>query len=81
MFADNIVLTATDNSINGLSSSTNKELEKIDNLIKLNELTINYKKNSIFVFCQKKKILENVLSLLENITLTSEISQVFTCYT
>ena len=60
LFADYIVLTATNTTINTLTSTTNIELEKIDNWIKLNKLTINYKKSQFMLISKKKKILTSV---------------------
>ena len=55
LFADDTVLTATNTTSNILTSTTNIELEKIDNWMKLNKLTINYKKSQ-FMLISKKKI-------------------------
>ena len=62
LFADDTVLTATNTTINTLTSATNIELEKIDNWMKLNKLTINYKKSQFMLISKKKnKIMTSVL--------------------
>ena len=55
LFADDTVLTGTDITINTLTSTTNIELEKIDNCMKLNKLTINYKKSQFMLIFKKKE--------------------------
>ena len=45
LFPDDTVLTATDTTINTLTGTTNIELEKIDNWMKFNKLTITIAKN------------------------------------
>ena len=54
LFADDTVLTATNTTNNTLTSTTNIELEKIDNWMKLNKLTINYKKSQFMLISKKK---------------------------
>ena len=56
LFADDTVLTATNTTINTLTSTTNIELEKIDNWMKLNKLTINYKKSEFMLISKKTKL-------------------------
>ena len=55
LFAGDTVLTATNTTINTLTSTTNIELEKIDNWMKLNKLTINYKKSQFMLISKKKR--------------------------
>ena len=66
LFADDTVLTATNATINTLTSAINIELEKIDNWIKLNNLTINYKKSQFMLISKKKQNYDKCIITIEN---------------
>ena len=66
LFADDTVLTATNTAINTLTSATNIELKKIDNWMKLNKLTINYKKSQFMLISKKKKNYEKCIITIGN---------------
>jgi len=54
LFADDTVLTLSDPSYTTLTAKVNHELSKIDSWMKLNKLTINYKKTKYMLFTNKK---------------------------
>jgi len=52
MFADDTNIFFTDNTVNGLESKTNEELDKISKWFKLNKLSLNIKKQFYFISYQ-----------------------------
>ena len=66
LFADDTVLTATNATINTLTSAINIELEKIDNWMKLNNLTINYKKSQFMLISKKKQNYDKCIITIGN---------------
>ena len=66
LFADGTVLISTDTTINTLTSITNIDLEKIDNCMKLNKLTINYKKSQFMLISKKKKFFDKCIITIGN---------------
>ena len=56
LFADDAILTSSDKDEKNLQHIMNDQLTKIDDWMKINQLTINYKKTNFMIFTRKKKI-------------------------
>ena len=54
LYADDSVLLCTDPSVKKLQTKTETEFRKLENWIKLNRLSLNYKKTSTISFSRKK---------------------------
>lgn len=68
MFADDTNIFFTDNTLNGLESKTNQELDKISKWFKLNKLSLNVKKTNFILFHTKSKVIRYVPTItIDNI--------------
>ena len=56
LFADDAIFTLRDKDEKNLQHIMNDQLTKIDDWMKINQLTINYKKTNFMIFTRKKKI-------------------------
>ena len=56
LFADDAILTLSDEDEKNLQHIMNDQLTKIDDWLKSNQLTINYNKTNFMIFTRKKKI-------------------------
>ena len=55
LYADDSVLLCTDPSVKKLQTKTEPEFRELENWIKLNRLSLNYKKNNTILFSCKKE--------------------------
>ena len=62
LFADDAILTLSNKDEKNLQHIMNDQLTKIDDWMKINQLTINYKKTNFMIFTKKK---ENFLSFIQ----------------
>ena len=62
LFADDAILTCIDKNPNTLQHKTNAELKKIEDWMKTNKLTINYKKTN-YMIITKRKINKSLLKI------------------
>ena len=54
LFADDAILSHTTTNHSKLQNEIHEELSKVDNWMKANQLTINYKKTNYMIFTKKR---------------------------
>ena len=57
-FADDTTVFVSDNDINGVHASVNRELVGVDNLLKTNRLSLNVSKTSYMIISNQKNALD-----------------------
>ena len=57
-FADDTTVFASDNDINNVHASVNRELVEVDNWLKTNKLSLNVSKTSYMIISNQKNALD-----------------------
>ena len=67
MFADDTLLTISSNNPQQLNTLANAELQKIDNWMRINKLSLNYKKTTFMIIkCDPKQVTKFSINIGNN---------------